>query len=54
MPLDPNYHRGAEIESVYDDLRCRRPGCRVHWDKIPGKPRQASTATAPNPSEVDR
>lgn len=39
-PLDPNgYYRTPA--DVYDDLRCRRPGCRVHWDKIPAKPRQA-------------
>lgn len=24
---------------VYDDRRCRRPGCRAHWDKVPSKPR---------------
>lgn len=41
MPLDPGgYFR--KPEEVYDDLRCRRPGCRVHWAKIPSRPRHRS------------
>lgn len=45
----PDFHSGVvalcdftyeRAENVYDDLRCRRPGCKVHWAKVPGKPRR--------------
>lgn len=31
---------------VYDDLRCRRPGCKKHWDTVPSKPRRATGSSA--------
>ena len=35
---------------VYDDLRCRRPGCLRHWRQIPSRPRGRAPA-APPPAE---
>lgn len=48
----PGFHSGVVIlitfgylpaEQIFDDLRCRRPGCRVHWAKVPSKPRRGTT-----------
>ncbi len=42
----PEFHRSIilfdsylDADQVFDDLRCRRPGCRVHWAKVPSRPR---------------
>lgn len=37
-PLDDSL-QVREPATIYDDLRCRRPGCRVWWAKVPSKPR---------------
>lgn len=51
----PEHHSGVvqladftyeRAENVYDDLRCRRPGCKRHWKTVPDKPR---SVTSPKP-----
>ena len=43
VPLAEGSYRLAR--EIFDDLRCRRPGCARHWRHIPGRARTAKPIT---------